>query len=332
MTRAGSSAPLRRCRLHALAIVLLSLLVAALVAGFAYQQFAERSDERRFPAPGWLVDVGGHRLHVQCAGEGSPTIVLEAGLGNDVNHWAGLFDLLASEHRVCAYDRAGLGWSEAGPLPRSARQIVDEASRLLDRAGERPPFVLVGHSNGGAYARLLAAARPQDVAGIVLVDPNVGHPEGCTELPFAMRAAYGGLVALADFGVPRLLLPVLFPLERSALPQQAREAHGALRARSAALRATWSETGAGCAMTAAADAAGWPAGARVEVLSAQRRPATQDWVPEAHRSLAAAAGGQWHEVPDSGHWIQLQAPGAVRDAVRRVATRAQATDAPLAGD
>lgn len=302
---------------------LIVLMLLAATAGSVHQHMAERRDAERFPAPGRLVDIGSHRLHLHCAGAGQPTVWLEAGLGNDVNHWRGLFEQLSARQRTCAYDRAGLGWSEAGPMPRSAARVVDEALRLIDASGESGPFLLVGHSNGGAYVRLLAAARPQQVVGLVLVDPSLTHPVRCPQLPGSMQAAYGALVALAPTGLARALLPTLFPLDRSALPPAAREAHAANRARVDALRALWSETQASCAMQATADAAGWVPGLPVEVLLSGRRPAHFDWVPAAAQSLATAAGAPMVEVAGSGHWIQLEAPQAVLDAVERVLDRAR---------
>ncbi len=239
-----------------------------------------------------------------------------------------MFDTLSARFRTCAYDRAGLGWSEAGPLPRDAQRVADEALRLIHASGEPAPFVLVGHSNGAAYVRLIAAARPADVRGLVLVDPSLSHPERCPELPAALQVAYGSLVTLAPTGLPRALLPALFPLDASALPPSAREAHAATRARSDALRALWSETKESCAMQASAEAAGWAPGLPVEVLLSGRRPAHFDWVAQAAQTLAMRAGAPLREIPDSGHWIQLDAPQAVIDAVVRIAARTE-TPMPL---
>lgn len=129
----------------------------------------------RYSAPGMLVDVGGHRLHVVRAGEGRPTVVFDAALGGSSLSWSLVQPAIAQHTATCAYDRAGFGWSELGPPPRTAGRIADELGILLDRAGADPPFLLVGHSFGGLVMRIFAARRRTDVAGIVLVDP--AHPE-----------------------------------------------------------------------------------------------------------------------------------------------------------
>jgi pimeloyl-ACP methyl ester carboxylesterase len=121
-------------------------------------------------APGRLVDVGGFRLHLNGLGSGGPTVVLDAALGGSSVSWALVQPEVARFTRVCSYDRAGFGWSDAGPLPRTAGRIAGELRTLLDRAGETPPFVLVGHSFGGLVARVFASRYPADVAGLVLVD------------------------------------------------------------------------------------------------------------------------------------------------------------------
>jgi pimeloyl-ACP methyl ester carboxylesterase len=147
----------------------LTLLGAAL--GMVYQALGTRRDGRIYPPPGRLVDLGSHRLHLFEAGRGSPTILLEAGLMSTVLSWSELQRALAGSFRVVSYDRAGLGWSELGPMPRTADRIVDELHALLERAAISPPYVLVGHSFGGLTMPLFAARFPDEVAGMVLVDP-----------------------------------------------------------------------------------------------------------------------------------------------------------------
>ena len=129
----------------------------------------------RVPPPGQLVDVGGFKLHVKCDGTGAPTVILDAALGGSSISWAWVQPEIARTNRTCSYDRAGYGWSEAGPFPRTAGRMADELHTLLERIGVRPPLVLVGHSFGGLIMRIYAARYRADVAGMVLVDP--AHPE-----------------------------------------------------------------------------------------------------------------------------------------------------------
>jgi pimeloyl-ACP methyl ester carboxylesterase len=127
------------------------------------------------PPPGHLIDVGGHRLHLLCSGTGSPVVVLDAALGGSSISWSLVQPALARLTRVCSYDRAGFGWSDAGPMPRTAGRIADELRRLLERARIEPPFLLVGHSFGGLVMRIFARRYRDATAALVLVDP--AHPE-----------------------------------------------------------------------------------------------------------------------------------------------------------
>lgn len=126
------------------------------------------------PPPGVLVDIGGHSLHLRCVGPigKQPIIILEAGGGGFSTVWSRVQDLLAERLRTCAYDRAGLGWSEPGPAPRTMRQEVFELHNLLQGAKIPAPYVLVGHSIGGLLVRLYTEQYGNDVIGLVLVDPT----------------------------------------------------------------------------------------------------------------------------------------------------------------
>jgi pimeloyl-ACP methyl ester carboxylesterase len=198
-------------------------LLALAVIGAIYQAIATEIDRRTYPPPGELVDVNGHLMHINCAGEGSPTVILEAANGGMSAHWAQVQQQVAQTTRVCAYDRAGLGWSEPGPEPRDARQVSGELQALLEGAGIEGPYVLVGHSYGGLYARMYAARYPDKVAGVALVDSS--HPEQFTREPEG-RAMYerterlGTLLPfLTRLGVIRLTN--FFPAHPD-LPQQQR--------------------------------------------------------------------------------------------------------------
>ena len=150
-------------------------LVALGVIGVIYQAFGTEIYRRIYPPPGELVDVGGHSLHINCVGEGSPTVILESGSGATSVDWANIQPEVANTTRVCAYDRAGSGWSEPGPGPGDPQQIAGELHTLLGNAGIDGPYVLVGHSFGGLYVRMYAELYPNEVEGMVLVDSS--HPE-----------------------------------------------------------------------------------------------------------------------------------------------------------
>ena len=135
------------------------------------------------PAPGRIVDLGGYKLHINCQGSGSPTIILDAGIGDWSTHWLAVQNLIKTDTRVCSYDRAGYGWSEPGPRPRDSTRIVDDLHSLLDKAQIDPPYILVGHSFGGLNMRLFASTYPAEVVGLVLVDAS--HP---ASLPYQRNA------------------------------------------------------------------------------------------------------------------------------------------------
>jgi pimeloyl-ACP methyl ester carboxylesterase len=117
--------------------------------------------------PGRLVDIGGRKLHLHCTGAGSPTVVLVAGGSAFAIDWALVQPKLAATTRVCSYDRAGLGWSDAGPADETVEQTVNDLHALLERAGERRPFVLVGASIGGIFIRAYQRAFPSEVVALV---------------------------------------------------------------------------------------------------------------------------------------------------------------------
>ena len=143
--------------------------------GGAYETYRERADAANFPMPGRLIDVGGHRLHINCTGTGSPTVVLEPGLGEPSTAMAWIAPAVASTTRVCVYDRAGRGWSESASAPQGGIQTATDLHTLLERAHEPGPYVLAGHSAGGIYVLNYARRYPNDVAGMVLLDSM--HPE-----------------------------------------------------------------------------------------------------------------------------------------------------------
>lgn len=160
-------------------VCLACAIVCAIALGVPGAAAQDTTDAPPYPAPGKLIDVGGWRLHLNCTGEaapGRPTVVLEAGVGDFSAEWSLVQPRVAEFARVCSYDRAGDGWSDLGPHPRTFRQIVYELHTLLARAGERPPFVLVGHSYGGWLVRVYQSTYPAEVSGMVLVEAGADDP------------------------------------------------------------------------------------------------------------------------------------------------------------
>lgn len=146
------------------------LLALCVGLGSVYRLVGTRRDLKKYPPPGRMVDLGTHRLHLYETGNGGPTIVLEAGLMSTLLSWSELQRVLEKSFRVVSYDRAGLGWSDLGPMPRTAARIVEELHVALERASIAPPYILVGHSFGGLTMPLFAARFPNEVLGMVLID------------------------------------------------------------------------------------------------------------------------------------------------------------------
>jgi pimeloyl-ACP methyl ester carboxylesterase len=309
---------------------------------------------RGFAPPGRLIDVGGFRLHLNCAGQGTPTVVLESALGGSCLSWSLVQPEVARFAHVCSYDRAGFGWSDAGPLPRTASRIADELHTLLDRSGIAPPFVLVGHSFGGLVMRIFARRYRPDVSGLVLVDP--AHPgDWVTPAPkeqvqidrgirlcrYGMSAArlgvariVGGFASMGAFGVARGLVrivsrgglsredeSILAPVWR--LPVEARRP----------LRRFWTLPSFYEAL-----------GSQIEFISVSARETLEvapdgfddlplvtisstdpgDYRLRQQEALARLSTRGRHIVAsNSGHWIPLDEPETVINAIRDVATGSQ---------
>ena len=148
-----------------------AVLFFLLLAGATYQGVATAFERRQFRHPGRLIDVGGHQLHIYCSGEGSPTVVLEAGAAGMSAAWGWVQPEVAKVTRVCSYDRAGLGWSEAGDRGYDPAAVAPALNALLARSGEHGPYILGGQGLGAAFATLYAASYGDTVAALVLIDP-----------------------------------------------------------------------------------------------------------------------------------------------------------------
>jgi pimeloyl-ACP methyl ester carboxylesterase len=202
-----------------LAVVI--LIVALPLFGFTYEKILAPGDAERYPPIGQMVDVGGHRLHIYCQGEGSPTVILEGGAGVAALSWTLTQSLIAEQVRACAYDRAGLGWSELGTGPYTPESTARDLHTLLGNAGIEPPYVLVGHSVGGKHIRMFTELYPDEVVGLVFDDARheSADPIRTQEEYEADSAAYVSSLnfyrVLRDLGVVRILA---VPLGRSMAP------------------------------------------------------------------------------------------------------------------
>jgi pimeloyl-ACP methyl ester carboxylesterase len=198
---------------------LIALAIALGVIGWAWETWSEARDAQRFPAAGRMIDAGYGRRMMFCEGAGVPTVVLESGGGDPSLLLRPLQDSLMRVTRVCAHDRAGLGWSDPPARPLNVAGHAAETRALLEKAGEKGPFVLVGHSFGGLIVRQMAKDAPGDVAGVVLVD---SVEEGFAFQPWALQNLAEGAAddrrwaLAARFGVVRAALA--FDPSRHALP------------------------------------------------------------------------------------------------------------------
>ena len=186
-------------------IGLLALLAILMIVGTIYESGAMANDLKQYPMPGKLIDMGGYRIHLYCTGErtaGQPTVILESATGAASPDWGLVQPQISKITRVCSYDRAGYGWSDKGPLPRTSKYLAEELHTLLTMSGEEGPYVLVGHSFGGHVIRLFAHQYPQEVVGVVLVD---ARPEELALRPATSEFELTMGAFLARFGFFRLL-------------------------------------------------------------------------------------------------------------------------------
>lgn len=196
--------------LRRIALGLFVLVMVLAVCGMIYENIAETRDRRFNPMPGKLVNVDGYKMHIDCVGEGTPTVVLESGLGDTFVSWRKVQPQLSKFTRVCSYDRAGIGYSDTSSQPRTSKVMAVELHALLQAAGIVPPYVLVGHSMGGYNVRLYASLYRNEVVGMVLVDAS--HPDQENRFPAELKSMEGSWLREAEFleyttpfGIPRLL-------------------------------------------------------------------------------------------------------------------------------
>jgi pimeloyl-ACP methyl ester carboxylesterase len=308
--------------------VVLALIAGLALAGAGYEAIAARGDAQTYPPPGRMVDVGGYSLHIQCAGTGSPTVVLDAGLGGTSLDWNLVQTTIGQTTRVCAYDRAGLGWSDPGPAPRTPAQIAGELHTLLGNAGIAGPYVLVGHSLGGKNVRLFTLQHPDEVVGMVLVDARSEYVDEHTSP--AEAAAFQQAMAAQEnmYGLTRALgLMRLVGASQwgpPAIPAETRQAMALFASGQRGRDTTIAEALQRAADDSKLQAAPALGERPLIVLAAGQNMEQTPYWPEAQRRQAAlSTNGRLIVVTGSGHYIQLEHPTLVIDAVQQVVAQAR---------
>jgi pimeloyl-ACP methyl ester carboxylesterase len=309
--------------------ILVMLAVLPIPVGVLWQAFAAPLEARRTPAPGQMVDAGGYKLHINCQGQGSPTVVLEGGIAEWSIHWSKVAPEVARFTRVCTYDRAGLGWSESGSQPRSAQQVVSELHTLLANAGEKGPFILAAHSFWGPAARLYQQAYPDEVAGIVLVES--WSPELFSPTPKVIEDSintFDGLRSMAILGLVRLmdkanLLPLSAILQANLLPEDQLPAFYTTAYKPSFWDTISQEYSAMPADAEAYKTLGKLGNLPLVVIQAGKRqpndfPSREVWGRIQQDLAQLSTQGSLVVAENSGHSVQLQQPQVVIDALRQV--------------
>lgn len=318
----------------------LALTVVLLVlVGIIYEQLGEQRDHELLPQVGRSIDIGGRSLNIFCSGRGTPAVILDSGAGEPGYSWSPIQTELAKTTLTCWFDRAGEGWSDVGPPPRTSEAIARDEHALLRESDIQPPYVLVGHSFGGLDARVYNGLYPNDVGGMVLVD--AAHEDEAKRAPkfmlghtlprplwipmhwIAQGAAQVGLIRVLR-GSPSLPQKGSRPIRQQVV--------AALRQQPKAVATIVDYMAWPASYEQAHDARGlgdkplivltagrpWDAGGNPQ-LDRQAAAYQKVWIHEIQPKLARLSSrGRQIVVTNSGHGIPVEAPNAVIDAVRDV--------------
>ena len=280
------------------------------------------------PVPGELVELDGRQVHMLCAGDGSPTVILEAGLPGNSLAWMSVYSEIAGFTRVCAYDRPGYGWSEPIETPRTAETIVQELRMLLQRTETKPPYVLVGHSFGGLLMQLYATRFPDDYAGVVLVDSS--HPDQAHRTLDLQEidSIASSLKVLGPLGFARMLFPVPAG-DPSSRDSSVRKREKELLMTNQTLRTVVEEmSGLRESLRQVGDSS-VDFGNKPFVVLTEGRERAESWHAMQEDLSRLSTNSEWQVVEDAGHFIQHDRPEVVVKAVRTVIGKLEtATDGP----
>ncbi|MDE0264870.1 MAG: alpha/beta hydrolase [Bryobacterales bacterium] len=299
-------------------------VVFGVVATTGYQALSSHISLRNNPPPGRLVELDGRNVHLLCAGEGSPTVILEAGLPASSLTWMSVFSEIAELTRVCTYDRPGYGWSQSTDSTRTVETIAQELRMVLQRADISPPYILAGHSFGGLVMQLYAMRFPNDFVGMVLVDsshPGQAHRtldlREIDTISFAMKT-------LGPIGIVRLLFPVPAgnPESRDiSVREQERELLMTNRTLRTAIREM---SGLRESLRQVAESA-VDLGSKPLVVLSQGQRRAESWQAIQEDLSRLSTNSEWQVVGGAGHFIQHDQPDVIVEAVRRVLERMETT-------
>ncbi len=317
---------------------LLALLILLTIVGAIYEAWGRRNAEANYPPRGKLVDIGGRKMHIDCRGTGSPTVIFESGLGTGGTlDWTLVHDKIARSTRACAYDRAGIMWSDAKDTPQRAAAVADDLHATLKGAGINDQLVLVGHSIGGPYIRTYVGRYGDKVAGLVFVDGSypdqvarLGKVTGTNVHPKQASLLMHTASALSWTGIVRFMMA---DAAEGKLPKDAADRLGAYASKSVK-GATTELDGFDGTMDDARAVRSFGdrpvivltalAPFKPEELKAAKMTAEQgarfkqEWKTMHAEQAALSTRGRQQIVADAGHYIQVDRPDVVIAAVREV--------------
>jgi len=336
-----------------LLVIVCAGLIGAAAAAVLYQRIGSHADRRDYPPPGRLVDAGGRRMHLVESGAGSPVVILESGIASSCLNWTNIHAEVARFTRVCSYDRASLGWSDAASTPRVTSHLIDELHELLKAANISGPYIFAGHSYGGMLVRAYAAKYPGEVAGLILVDPLPAgewtrpSEEQARILRWGIRLARRGAL-LARLGIVRVSLRMLSAGGRTIPKLVARLSSGRAESTLSRLvgevqkmpRETWpmiqahwcqpkgflgmSEYFKSLPQSATEAAALSEPSPDIPVVVLSASNSTPAQLAERTAMTRHSSRGTHIVAEKSGHWIHLDEPGLVLDAIRKMVGQARA--------
>lgn len=297
--------------------------LSLILLGAIYESVAEAIDVQSYPPSGQMVNVGGYHLHINCTGTGSPTVVIDAGWGDWSAKWSWVQPKVAKTTQVCTYDRAGMGYSEASPLPRTAKQFAKELHTLLHQANIPLPYVLVGHSLGGLSVRVFAHDYAAEVAGVVLIESM--SPAQFSQSPTDNKpqqtlqpSGFSIPSALARIGLVRLFAEPLGL--KPALPPGVQKAFTAFSVTPRSVQA-WADEGSGMQESGVQARAVKGFGDLPLIVLSRGLDLNPDWQAMQSELLQLSSNSQQLIAEKGGHNLEIDQPEAAIAAIVEMVKR-----------